>query len=195
MNSHIRTLVVLLLSALPALAQAPAALRLTLVQFAGGAWTEGEIRAVAQQATKILAQCAIAPGEMDLVRVDVEARFRSFHTPTSRELARKLQLRTPAVYFVDGTRQRPAFDAEAIGRGNSRSRPELADTVWIVRDARDPAIVLAHELAHVLMDSGEHSEEPGNLMRDETTPANTLLSAAQCARMKAAALANGLLVR
>jgi hypothetical protein len=188
-----RIFLVLLLSALPALADAPAVLRLTLVQFAGGGWTESDILAVAEQAARILAQCAITPGKMDLVRVDVEARFRTFHTPTSRELARKLQLRTPAVYFVDGTRQRPAFDAEAIGRGNSRSRPELADTVWIVRDARDPAVALAHELAHVLMDSGEHSEEPGNLMRDETTPANTQLSAAQCARLRQNGAANGLL--
>ena len=67
----------------------------------------------------------------------------------------------------------PAFDAEAIGRGNSGSRPELRDTVWIALGSRDLGIVLAHELAHVLMDSGEHSDEPGNLMRDETAPENT----------------------
>ena len=188
-----RLLLVLLLLSLPALAQPQAVLQLTLVHFAGGTWTAGEIQAAAEQGARILAQCAIAPGKIDLVRVDVEARFRYFHTPTSRELARKLQLRTPAVYFVDGTRQRPAFDAEAIGRSNSRSRPELADTVWIVRDARDAAVALAHELAHLLMDSGEHTDEPGNLMRDETTPANTLLSVAQCARLRKNGVANGLL--
>ena len=188
-----RTLLVLLLSALPALAQAPVVLHLTLVHFAGGAWQARELTDLAAQAVKILAQCGIAPGKLELVRVDAEPRFRMFYTPTSREFARKLQLRTPAVFFVDGTRQRPAFDAEAIGRGNSRSRPELADTVWIVRDARDPAIALAHELAHVLMDSGEHSDEPGNLMRDETAPDNVLLSAVQCARLRDTGLANSLL--
>lgn len=188
-----RPLLILLFAALPALAQAQAALRLTLVQFAGGGWAEGDILAAADQAERILAQCGIAAGKWELVRVDDEPRFRVFHTATSRELARKLRLRTPAIFFVDGTRQRPAFDAEAIGRGNSASRPELADTVWIVRDARDPGIVLAHELAHVLMDSGEHSEEPGNLMRDETTPANTRLSNAQCARLREVGLASGLL--
>ncbi len=188
-----RLFLLLLLSALPALAQAPAVLRLTLVQFAGGAWTESDILAVAEQAATILAQCAIAPGKSDLVRVDAEARFRYFHTPTSRELARRLRPRPPAVYFVDGTRERPAFDAEAIGRGNSGSRPELANTVWIVHDTRDPAVALAHELAHVLMDSGEHSEELGNLMRDETAPGNTWLSSAQCAQLRATGTANGLL--
>lgn len=188
-----RLLLVLLLAALPAHAQTPYVLRLTLVHFEGGAWQAGEAAELAAQAVKILGQCAIVTGGLDLVRADVEPRFRTFHTPTSRELARKLQPRAPAIYFVDGTRQNPAFDAEAIGRGNSRTRPELADSVWIVRDARDPAIALAHELAHVLMDSGEHSDEPGNLMRDETAPGNTRLSAAQCARLRDTGLANGLL--
>src|SRR4029078_1460611 len=123
-----RLLLALALLALPALAQAPAGLRLTLVHFTGGGWTEGDIRSVAEQAAKILAQCAIAPGKMELLSIDVEPRFRQFYSPTSRELARKLQPRTPAVYFVDGTRQDPAFEAEAIGRGNRRTRAEMQDT-------------------------------------------------------------------
>ncbi|MGH8765509.1 MAG: hypothetical protein ACRET8_07310, partial [Burkholderiales bacterium] len=152
------------------------ALVLTLVYFPGGGWQEADARAAAAQAARILAQCDIAPVTIELLRADVDARFRVFSTPVSRELARTLRPRPPAVYFVDGTRQNPRYDAEAIGRGNSRSRPELADSVWIVRDARDPGIALAHELAHVLMDSGEHSDEPGNLMRDETAPQNRRLT-------------------
>ena len=186
-------LLLLLLPVLPLQAQAPLVLRLTLVNFAGGNWQSQEIEAAAAQASKILGQCGILPGATTLVRAEVEARFRIFHTPTSRELARNLRAGTPAIYFVDGTRQDPAFDAEAIGRGNSRGRPELRDTVWVVRGARDLDVVLAHELAHVLMDSGEHSQEPGNLMREETTPGNTRLSAAQCARLRDTATANGLL--
>jgi hypothetical protein len=188
-----RFLLLLLLAALPVQAREPYVLQLTLVHFANGTWREDEILAAATQAAGILSQCAIAPGRMEVVRIDTEPRFRFFHTPSSRELARKLRLRTPAVFFVDGTRQNPAFDAEAIGRGNSRNRPELRDTVWVVKGARDLEIALAHELAHVLMDSGEHSEEPGNLMRGETAPENTRLSAAQCDRLRATGLANGLL--
>lgn len=192
--SQMRVLsLLLLLAAPPARAQEHPELRVTLVLFAGGDWPEREAVATAQEAARVLAQCGIVPAPPELLHVDEDARFRTFHTPRSRALARKLQPRKPAVFFVDGTLQRPAYDAEAIGRGNSRSRPELADTVWIVRDARDPAIVLAHELAHVLMDSGEHSEEPGNLMRDETTPQNTRLTEAQCARLRGTGLANGLL--
>jgi len=99
----------------------------------------------------------------------------------------------PAVYLVRHTKSRPAFDAEAIGRGNSRTRPEIADTVWMTAATRDPGIALAHELAHVLMDSGEHSEEQGNLMREETSPRNTTLTAEQCARVREAGSRNGLL--
>ena len=58
---------------------------------------------------------------------------------------------------------------------------------------RDPGIALAHELAHVLMDSGEHSDAERNLMREETSPRNRSLSAAQCTRLRDTGRANGLL--
>jgi hypothetical protein len=45
----------------------------------------------------------------------------------------------------------------------------------------------------VLSDSGEHSDEPGNLMRVETSPDNTRLSDAQCRRLRERGAANGLL--
>jgi Zn-dependent protease with chaperone function len=188
-----RVLLLLLLAVMPAQAREPYVLQLTLVHFANGSWREEEILAAATRAAGILGQCAISTGKMEVLRVDAERRFRFFHTPTSRELARKLRPRTPAIYFVDGTRQDPAFEAEAIGRGNSRSRPELRDTVWVVHGARDLEIAIAHELAHVLMDSGEHSEEPGNLMRDETAPGSARLTDAQCERLRATGAANGLL--
>lgn len=207
-----RALLILLLSALPALAQDSIVLlerrelaveqgaaplthryRLTLAYLEGGGWTPDAIRAAAREAVQILGQCGVMVEKAELLRIGAPTRFREFYTPVSRELARALPLAKPAVYFVAGTRQRPAFDAEAIGRGNSRSRPELRDTVWVTRGARDLGIVLAHELAHVLMDSGDHADEPGNLMREDTAPENKLLSEAQCARLRETGSANGLL--
>lgn len=169
------------------------ALRLTLAYLDGSGWRPEEILAAVQESARILGQCGVAMASVDLVRIGAPARFRDFDTLASRELARALPLAKPTVYFITGTRQRPAFEAEAIGRGNSRTRPELADTVWVTHGARDPGIVLAHEIAHVLMDSGEHSDERGNLMRDETSPLNTLLSQMQCARLRDTGSANGLL--
>jgi hypothetical protein len=168
-------------------------LLLTLVYFPGGSWQEADIRAAASRAGQILGQCGIAPVTIEVVRAEVDPRYRVFHTPASRELARTLRPARPAIFFVEATRQDPAFDAEAVGRGNSRGRPELRDTVWVVKGARDLEVVLAHELAHVLMDSGEHSVEPGNLMREETAPGATRLTDAQCGRLRETGSANGLL--
>ncbi len=144
-------------------------------------------------AATLLAQCAIRVAGADLVRVTVPESHRYFDTPRSRELAQVLALPKPTLYFTAGTRQIPAFDAEAIGRGNSRSRPELADTVWIARGARDLERVIAHELVHVLMDSGAHDNTPGNLMMEKTAPQNTHLNTAQCTRMRDTGTRNGLL--
>lgn len=167
-------------------------LRLTLAYF-GDDWTPDAIQSALREGAAILAQCKIGMTQADLVRVDAPARFRDYYTPVSRELAQALALPRPTIYFVAGTRQQPAFEAEAIGRGNSGSRPELRDTVWVTRGARDLGIVLAHELAHVLMDSGAHSAEPGNLMREDTRPGSTRLDGAQCERLRKTASANGLL--
>lgn len=167
-------------------------LDLALAYFAGG-WTPDVIEAAVRESARILAQCDVTVASAELVLIAAPARYRDFHTPDSRELARTLQLPKPTIYFVAGTRQQPAFDAEAIGRGNSGTRPELRDTVWVMRGARDLEIVLAHELAHVLMDSGEHSQAPGNLMREDTAPGNNRLSGAQCARLRETATANELL--
>ena len=175
----------------PEATQGQHALTLTLANI--GDWKDVEVAAAVTTAAAILAQCGVRITEAELLRIRVPASHRDFDTPRSRELARALPLRKPVIYFAAGTRQIPAFDAEAIGRGNSRRRPELADTVWIVRDARDPGIALAHELAHVLMDSGEHDNSPGNLMAEETAPGNTRLTPAQCARITATGSRNRLL--
>ena len=166
-------------------------LAVTLVQMEDSGWTrERSIRTFVEAMT-ILQQCDIGIARAEWLNLSAPSRYLDFSTPVARELAKLHPVPRPAVYFVRDTRNRPAFDAEAIGRGNSRSRPELADTVWITAGTRDPGIALAHELAHVLMNSGEHSDEPGNLMRDETTGANTALSAAQCSRMRSTAGENG----
>jgi len=169
------------------------AMSLRLAYFTEGGWSPETITAAVAPAAAILAQCGVAVERAELLRIDAPERLRIFFTPVSRELARALPLDKPTVYFAAGTRQRPAFDAEAIGHGNSRTRPELAHTVWIIPGARDLSVTLAHELAHVLMDSGEHSDETDNLMRDETAPANVRLTELQCSRLREAGSANGLL--
>ena len=168
-------------------------LRLEMAVMRAAGWSPEQILDATKLATRILAQCGIRTTFVELREFDGPARYRYLATPTSRELARRLRLARPAVFFVADTLNRPAFDAEAVGRGNSRARPEMADTVWITAGTRDLANVIAHELAHVLADSGAHSDLPGNLMREDTTREGTSLTPNQCHRITGTGAANGLL--
>jgi hypothetical protein len=182
------------LQQLPSAPGATHELRLSLYAFRGSPWTQREIEPAAMAAARLLAQCGIALAAAELRLLEAPRRFHFYSTPVSRELLQGLEVARPAIFFVDDTLNRPAYDAEAIGLANAASRPELANTVWVAHGARDLPLALAHELAHVLSDSGEHSEEPRNLMRPETAPENTRLSDAQCRRLRERGEANGLLV-
>jgi hypothetical protein len=178
----------------PAPARAPTyRLRLDMGIVAGTVWAPEAILDAARGAAAILAQCGIAVHPVTLHEFDGPERYRYLRTPDAREFARRSGLSRPAIFFVDDTLQRPAFDAEAIGRGNARTRPEMTDTVWITAAIRDLPIALAHELVHVLADSGEHSTAANNLMRADTAPQNTELASNQCARIVTTGTAHQLL--
>jgi len=168
-------------------------LRLSLFVFHGTRWSQNEIEAAVVRSARLLAQCSVALKHAALHVLETPQRFHVYSTPVARELLRQLTVTKPAVFFVQDTQNRPAYEAEAIGRGNASSRPELADTVWIAYGARDLAPVLAHELVHILSDSGEHSVESDNLMAADTSPASTRLSPVQCDRLRSRGSANGLL--
>lgn len=176
-------------------ANATHALRLSVYNFAGTRWSADEIRSAVIESARLLAQCRVALAGVELRVLEAPRRFHFYSTPVSRELLRTIDVSKPAVFFVEDTRNRPAFDAEAIGLGNAGSRPELANTVWIAYGARDLPYALAHELVHVLSDSGDHSSEPDNLMRPGTSPRNAELSDAQCERLRSHGEVNGLLER
>ena len=89
------------------------------------------------------------------------------------------QRRVTAVFARD-TRMSEPFDAEAFGQGNTRTRPWMTDTVWLTLALQDRGIALAHELFHVLANSGRHSEVEGNLMLRQTTGDNRILLPEQC---------------
>lgn len=161
----------------------------------GAGWRAEDVASALGGAAGMLAQCRVAVDALRVATVRAERRYATFFTAWSRALVAALSPSRPAIFFVADTRQRPAFDAEAIGRGNSRTRPELADTVWVVHGARDLPVVIAHELVHVLADSGEHSALPGNLMGEDTDPSATALTAEQCERVRSAGETHGLLRR
>lgn len=170
-------------------------LQVSLYAFHGGRWRQEEIAAAVTASGELLAQCGVRLSRVDLSMVQAPRRFQVYATPVSRELLRRLPVRKPAIFFVDDTRNDPPFDAEAIGRANAATRPELADTVWVAHGTRDLPQALAHELVHLLSDSGEHSEAAGNLMRADTSPRDVQLTAAQCERLRSHGMANGLFIR
>jgi len=167
-------------------------LQLDLYTFADTSWQPERIVSAVREAAPMFAQCGIRFERAELYSLEGgDPRFRYLSTPAGRELVRRMRPAKPAVFFVRDTRHQPVYDAEGFGRSNTASRPELAGTVWITAYIRDLPIALAHELAHVLMDSGEHSQEPGNLMREDTSLAGATMTAAQCALMTQQGTENG----
>lgn len=170
-------------------------MNVNLYFFRGSRWQPDDVAQRLPAVATLLAQCGIALARAQMHVIDAPQRFRSYSTRTSRELLRLLAVSRPALFFVDETLNDPPFDAETIGLANAATRPELAQTIWVAHGARDLDVALAHELVHLLSNSGEHSDDPANLMHDESSQDNTRLNAAQCARAAASGEAQRLLVR
>ncbi len=167
--------------------------RLYIYTFQGSRWVVPQIGNAVGEAGQLLAQCGIALAGAELHELQAPRRFHFYSTRVSRELLRDLPTTKPAVFFVEDNLNQPSFDAEAIGRANAGGRPELTDTVWIAHGTADLAIALAHELVHVLSNSGAHSDASDNLMRAETAPGNIVLNREQCSSLRSRGEANGLL--
>jgi len=118
------------------------ALRLEMAVQSGARWAPDVILGATRRAAAILSACGLQT-LASLHEFDGPHRYRNLSSAASRELARELRLGTPTVFFVDNTLHQPAFDAEAIGRANSLTRPEMTNTVWITAATRDLPIALA----------------------------------------------------
>jgi hypothetical protein len=167
------------------------ALDASLVMMRSTRWSRSRIESAARDAAAIFAQCGVRFRAIELFELRTPRRYLFFSDAHAIALIRELDIPRPAVFFVRDTLQRIAFDAEAIGRSGGRRRPELVDSVWMTEAVGHPGIALAHELYHVLADSGAHSDEPANLMYPQTSRNNTQLDEAQCMRMRQVAAASG----
>jgi hypothetical protein len=97
------------------------------------------------------------------------------------------------VIFARDTKMQEAFTGEAFGLGNTRTRPWLNNSVWLMPDIEDEGIALAHELFHVIANSGEHIEASENLMQSRTDAKALTLTPGQCRRAQMRGVANRLL--
>ena len=155
---------------------------LTLVWIEDSGWALESLPAAVARAAAIHAQCGVRFDDVSVELWRLPRRLRYFHTANALELMRMLEVRAPAAWLVRDTLQQPAFDAEAIGRSNARGREALAGTLWLTAHLEHPGEALAHELQHVLSDSGTHLPESDNLMHEQTRPGATRLADWQCER-------------
>ena len=160
------------------------------------AWPDMRVDATLERAAGILSACALRLTPVRVRAVSAPDRLADLSTSAAHTLfdavrASGAERRATAVLARD-TRMHDPYDGEAFGRGNTRSRPWLADSVWLTAAIRDAGIALAHELFHVLANSGAHDSRAGNLMLVRTTGDNTALSPDQCETVRAGALASGL---
>ena len=147
-------------------------------------WRIPEIHHATARAAQILAQCEVSVDRAALRIVEAPRRYRHLHDLWSPRLVQRLDPTRPAVFFVDDTLRETPFEAEAFGGGNSSRFPAMRDTVWITRDAAEVGVVMAHELYHVLANSGRHESDPDNLMYETTDGTNTRLDDWQCERLR-----------
>lgn len=179
----------------PRLAETASTLKMPLeVLRLDARWSAPRIASSLEQAYRILAQCDIGPGKVSAYAIDAADYLRDLSTGSARSLLETLDPRRPVVVFARDTRMREAYLGEAFGAGNTRRRPWLVNSVWLMHDVDDAGIALAHELYHVLANSGAHVDGEPNLMQAYTRPDSTALNEGQCRQARDVGRANGLLI-
>ncbi len=168
-------------------------LALNVALLSDSGWNPKRAAAVVAASAAPLAACGIQLRVGGLYVLSVPPELLDFRAATAKTLVDQAGLAPPSVYLVRDTKRQPAFDGEAFGRANTARLPWLRDTVWLTANAQHPGIALAHELLHVLTDSGEHVAAAGNLMNERTDPAATQLTAEQCEVARRTGTRNGLL--
>lgn len=156
-------------------------------------WSHQRVEQAVQQAYQILAQCSINAGEVSIHAIEGEDYLRDLSTGSAHTLLEAAGTENATVVFARDTRMQAAFDGEAFGLGNTRMRPWLAPSVWLMLGVDDPGVALAHELFHVIANSGEHVEGVANLMQGRTRPESRQLTPDQCRLARANGVANRLL--
>ncbi len=168
-------------------------LHLHLAVLAGSGWENDTVVMMVQSTAAILAQCDIKLVRATLHRLRVPSYLMDFHAGTAKTLVAGTDLPAPTVFLVRDTNMEIGFDGEAFGHANSAARPWLRNTVWLVADTEHPGTALAHELFHVLTDSGEHPSSEQNLMHESTHVGDPQLTADQCRRAREIGLRHGLM--
>ncbi len=168
-------------------------MELSLAALRGSGWDADVIASMVRFTAATLGQCGIVLTRARLQTLEASPYLLDFQIGTAKTLMAQIDLPSPIVVLVRDTNREIGFEGEAFGRTNSRTRPWLRDTIWLIADTRSPGAALAHELFHVLTDSGEHHPDADNLMYESTEAKQPVLSAQQCRRAIEIGVRNGLL--
>jgi hypothetical protein len=161
--------------------QAQAGFRLSLdILVLDSRWSQQRIEQAVQQAYLVLAQCTVIPGEISIHAINGNDYLRDLATGSARTLLDAVGTAKLTVVFARDTRMQAQYLGEAFGLGNTRMRPWLANSVWLMLDVEDAGIALGHELYHVIANSGAHVEGVANLMQARTRPESLALTIEQC---------------
>ena len=156
-------------------------------------WSRQRVEQAVRQAFEILAQCEVVAGPVSIHAIDGEEYLGDLSTGNAHTLLTAAGGAHSTVVFARGTRMREEYLGEAFGIGNTRMRPWLTNSVWLMLDVDDAGIALAHELYHVIANSGAHVEGVPNLMQPRTRPESLDLTAQQCRLARDNGLTNQLL--
>jgi hypothetical protein len=174
--------------------QAQAGFRLSLdILVLDSRWSQQRIEQAVQQAYLVLAQCTVIPGEISIHAINGNDYLRDLATGSARTLLDAVGTAKLTVVFARDTRMQAQYLGEAFGLGNTRMRPWLVNSVWLMLDVDDAGIALGHELYHVIANSGAHVEGVANLMQARTRPESLALTIEQCRLAQINGIDNGLL--
>ncbi|OED39944.1 hypothetical protein AB833_13275 [Chromatiales bacterium (ex Bugula neritina AB1)] len=157
-------------------------------------WQNPDISRAVEELNEIFSQCNITARVEKQIVPSVPAYLQDLSPGNALSLHRHLKLSGTRVFFGRDTLMQPAFDAEAFGAGNTRNRPWMTGSLWLTYGIRDVGVALAHELFHILANSGKHNQLANNLLREQTAPGNTHLTGEQCEQAQRTGIENGLLV-
>jgi len=132
---------------------------------------------------EIMAECRIDPGQISVKTLRGPNYTKHLSVGSAFTVLGPNPKMIATVVLADNTHMLEAYEAEAFGLGNTRTRPWLRNTVWLTQSVQHEELALAHELYHVVANDGQHQSTPNNLMQAQTTLNNVELNDNQCARL------------
>lgn len=162
-------------------------------------WSPSSVSQTLAEATNILSVCGFGFPQTSVRQIAAPEYLHDLEIGAARTLFESVRLsgadRRATVVFARDTRMATPYDAEAFGRANTRKRPWMQDSVWLTHPLQDRGIALAHELFHVLANSGRHSRQAENLMLPRTSGDNRSLTPEQCLLARGHAVSAGLVLQ